>query len=123
MVRSPSKARGVQPVSASPKGRDLTDIADRVVALAADGEQVEAVVGRSRHTEVRAYRLRELREQAGLTQQQLAQRIGVGQRQVSKIEHGDLESAKIGTIRSYLEAVGGGLAIEYVSGDQRIQVA
>ncbi len=74
-------------------------------------------------TEVRAYRLRELREQAGLTQQQLAQRIGVGQRQVSKIEHGDLESAKIGTIRSYLEAVGGGLAIEYVSGDQRIQVA
>lgn len=73
--------------------------------------------------EVRAYRLRELREQAGLTQAQLAERIGVGQRQVSKIEHGDLDSTKIGTIRSYLEAVGGGLAIEYVMGDQRIQVA
>lgn len=73
--------------------------------------------------EVRAYRLRELREEAGLTQVQLAERIGVGQRQVSKIEHGDLDSAKIGTIRSYLEAVGGGLAIEYVMGDERIQVA
>lgn len=73
--------------------------------------------------EVRAYRLRELRERAGLTQTQLAERIGVGQRQVSKIEHGDLDSAKIGTIRSYLEAVGGGLAIEYVIGDERIQVA
>ncbi len=73
--------------------------------------------------EVRAYRLRELREEAGLTQAQLAERIGVGQRQVSKIEHGDLDSAKIGTIRSYLEAVGGGLAIEYVLGDQRVQVA
>ncbi|HYI62705.1 MAG TPA: TldD/PmbA family protein [Acidimicrobiales bacterium] len=35
--------------------RDLTDIADRVVGWAADGEAVEAVVGRSRHTEVRAY--------------------------------------------------------------------
>ncbi|HEU5151574.1 MAG TPA: TldD/PmbA family protein [Iamia sp.] len=35
---------------------DLIDIADRVVGWAADGEQVEAVVGRSRHTEVRAYR-------------------------------------------------------------------
>lgn len=73
--------------------------------------------------EVRAYRLRELREQAGLTQAQLAERIGVGQRQVSKIEHGDLDSARIGTIRSYLEAVGGGLTVEYVMGDQRVQVA
>ena len=73
--------------------------------------------------EVRAYRLRELREQAGLTQTQLAERIGVGQRQVSKIEHGDLDNAKIGTIRSYLEAVGGELSLEYVIGDQRMQVA
>lgn len=73
--------------------------------------------------EVRAYRLRELREGAGLTQQQLANRIGVSQRQVSKIERGDLDSAKIGTIRRYLEAVGGGLAIEYVTGDTRVQVA
>ena len=73
--------------------------------------------------EVRAYRLRELREQAGLTQAQLAERIGVGQRQVSKVESGDLDSAKVGTIRRYLEAVGGGLAVEYVMGDQRVQVA
>lgn len=73
--------------------------------------------------EVRAYRLRELREQAGLTQAELAERIGVGQRQVSKIEHGDLDNAKIGTIRRYLEAVGGDLSIEYVMGDNRIQVA
>ena len=73
--------------------------------------------------EVRAYRLRELREQAGLTQAQLAERIGVGQRQVSKIEQGNLDSAKVGTIRSYLEAVGGELSLEYVMGDQRMQVA
>lgn len=73
--------------------------------------------------EVRAYRLRELREQAGLTQAQLAQRIGVGQRQVSKIENGDLDSAKIGTIRSNLQAVGGEMSIEYVLGDDRVQVA
>lgn len=73
--------------------------------------------------EVRAYRLRELRERAGLTQAHLAQRIGVGQRQVSKIEHGDLENTKVGTIRNYLEAVGGELSLEYVIGDQRTQVA
>ena len=73
--------------------------------------------------EVRAYRLRELREQAGLTQAQLAERIGVGQRQVSKIENGDLDNAKISTIRSYLQAVGGEMSIEYVLGDERVQVA
>ncbi|WP_285725872.1 hypothetical protein [Psychromicrobium xiongbiense] len=39
------------------------------------------------------------------------------------IERGDLERAKISTIRSYLEAIGGGLAIGYVVGDQRVQVA
>ncbi|MFT4188691.1 MAG: helix-turn-helix transcriptional regulator [Aeromicrobium sp.] len=73
--------------------------------------------------EVRAYRLRELREQAGLTQAQVAERIGVGQRQVSKIEHGDLDNAKIGTVRKYLEAVGGGLSVDYVIGDHRVHIA
>ncbi|MCK8477447.1 helix-turn-helix domain-containing protein [Microbacterium aurugineum] len=73
--------------------------------------------------EVRAYRLRELREQLGLSQAQLAERIGVGQRQVSKIENGDLDSARVGTVRKYIEAVGGDLVIEYVAGDSRLQVA
>ena len=73
--------------------------------------------------QVRAYRLRELREQAGLTQAELAARIGVGQRQVSKIENGDIDNAKVGTIRAYLEAVGGSMAVEYVMGDQRVLVA
>lgn len=70
--------------------------------------------------QVRAY---QLREQASLTQRELAERIGVGQRQVSKIENGDLESTKLGTIRGYLEAVGGCMALDYVIGDQRIRVA
>lgn len=74
-------------------------------------------------SEVRACRLRELREQAGLTQAELAARIGVGQRQVSKIENGDLDSARVGTIRGYVEAVGGSLELDFVLGDHRIQVA
>lgn len=73
--------------------------------------------------EARAYRLRELRELAGLTQAELAQRIGVGQRQVSKIENGDLENTKLGTIRGYLEAVGGSLTLDYVIGDERVRMA
>jgi len=72
--------------------------------------------------QIRAYRLRELRQQAGLTQAQVAERLGVGQRQVSKIEHGDLETTKIGTIRGYLESIGGALSVEYIVGNDRIQV-
>lgn len=72
--------------------------------------------------EIRAYKLREIREASGLTQQQLADRIGVSQRQVSKIECGDIDSAKLGTIRGYLEAVGGELAVEFVRGGARVQV-
>lgn len=88
----------------------------------ADGAEIESHKAHML-AEVRACRLRELREQAGLTQAQLAERIGVGQRQVSKIEHGDIESAKVSTIRGYLEAVGGELSLEYVLGDERVQVA
>ena len=54
--------------------------------------------------EVRAYRLRELREAAGLTQAQLAERIGVGQRQVSKIENGAI-SPSLGSIRALARAL------------------
>src|SRR5690606_34160487 len=37
------------------RATDLTDVAERVVGWARDDEAVEVVVGRSRHTEVRAY--------------------------------------------------------------------
>lgn len=100
----------------------MTTLNELLLKRPVDRERVEEHKQRML-AEVRGYRLRELREQAGLTQTELAERIGVGQRQVSKIERGDIENAKISTIRSYLEAVGGGLAIEYVMGDKRVQVA
>ena len=73
--------------------------------------------------EVRAYRLKEFRETAGLTQQQLADRIGLTQKQVSKIENGNIANSKISTLRSYFEALGGDMAVEFVSGDTRLAVA
>lgn len=100
----------------------MTTFKELQAELPADRALVEQYK-RNMLDQVRAYRLRELREQAGLTQRELAERIGVGQRQVSKIEHGDLENTKLGTIRGYLEAVGGVMALDYVMGDQRIRVA
>lgn len=73
--------------------------------------------------EVRAYRLRELREASELTQVQLAGRLHVTQNRVSRIEHGDIDRAQVDTLRKYVEAIGGKLRIEVELGDERIQIA
>ena len=73
--------------------------------------------------EVRAYRLRELREASELTQVELASRLQVSQNRVSRIEHGDIERAQVNTLRKYVEAVGGRLRVEVEIGDERIQIA
>lgn len=61
--------------------------------------------------EVAQYRLRELREDAGYTQTSLAAAIGVGQNRVSQMEHGDLGTSRVDTLRRYVEATGGELEV------------
>lgn len=73
--------------------------------------------------EVRAYRLRELREALSLTQVELASRLHVSQNRVSRIEHGDIERAPVDTLRKNVEALGGTLRVEVVVGDEQIQIA
>jgi predicted transcriptional regulator len=73
--------------------------------------------------EVRAHRLRELREALNLTQVELAGRLQVSQNRVSRIEHGDIDRAQVDTLRRYVEAVGGELRVEVQFGDERIQIA
>lgn len=73
--------------------------------------------------EVRAYRLREVREASELTQVELAGRLRVSQNRVSRIEHGDIDRAQVDTLRKYVEALGGRLRVEVELGDERIQIA
>ncbi len=61
--------------------------------------------------EVAQYRLRELREAAGFTQTTLAAVIGVGQNRVSQMEHGELGTSRVDTLRKYVEATGGELEV------------
>lgn len=72
--------------------------------------------------EVRAHRLRELREASAMTQVELAERLDVSQNRVSKIEHGDIDRTQVSTLRRYVEAVGGRLRVEVEWGDERIQI-
>ncbi|WP_343577268.1 helix-turn-helix transcriptional regulator [Mycobacterium sp.] len=61
--------------------------------------------------EVAQYRLRELRQDAGYTQTSLAAAIGVGQNRVSQMEHGNLATSRIDTLRKYVEATGSELEV------------
>lgn len=73
--------------------------------------------------EIRAYRLRELREQAEMTQVQLADALDVSQNRISRIEHGDIEHTQVNTLRKYVEAFGGSLHIEVILDDSSFTIA
>ncbi len=74
-------------------------------------------------SEVRSYRLRELREASEVTQVELASRMKVSQNRVSRIEHGDIERTQLDTLRKYVEAVGDELRVEVEIGDERFLIA
>ncbi|MDX2967569.1 helix-turn-helix transcriptional regulator [Kribbella solani] len=69
--------------------------------------------------EVRAHRLADVRQQHGLTQTDLADRLHITQTAVSKIERGELARSELSTIRRYVEALGGSLEVIADFGDER----
>ena len=54
----------------------------------------------------------EARQVAGLTQRQVAQRLGVSQAQVARIEKQGYESYTLTTLHRYLNALGEGFSLE-----------
>ena len=61
--------------------------------------------------ESRAVRLSEFRKSLDLTQKEMAEILGIDQSNVSRIEKGNLKSTEIGTLSSYIEALGGKIEI------------
>jgi transcriptional regulator with XRE-family HTH domain len=98
------------------------DLDDMLTKRPADRSHVDAHKKRMRE-QVRAYRLRELRERSAITQVELARRLQVSQNRVSMIEHGDIERSQLDTLRRYVEAVGGELTVEVSIGDERFLIA
>jgi len=70
-----------------------------------------AAARESLENQIAAYRLVELRKARGLTQQQVADAMGVSQRRVSSIERGDLDRSELTTLRTYIQALGGQIHI------------
>ena len=73
--------------------------------------------------EIRAYRLRELREALALTQTELAQTLDISQKRVSEIERGDVDRTKVDTLRRYAAALGGTLRVEVKIGRDTYELA
>ena len=59
----------------------------------------------------RAYQLKELRIAHQLTQQQMADLLGIDQSRVSRIESGRFDRTEVGTLAAFVEALGGSLEI------------
>lgn len=84
-------------------------------------EEMEAA--RKRTLEhVKSYELSQARKRANVTQVQLAERMGVSQKRVSSIENGELDSARLGTLRRYVGGLGGELKVIAKFPDQTIEV-
>jgi transcriptional regulator with XRE-family HTH domain len=62
-----------------------------------------------------------LRKALGITQVELATRVGITQSQLSKLEH--RENHRIATLRRYVHALGGSLEINAVVNGQRVRVS
>ena len=70
--------------------------------------------------EERAYRLREIREEQGVTQKELAERLSLTQPTISALESGDLGRSGLATLRSYVEALGGTIEVTATFGTRKL---
>ena len=60
---------------------------------------------------VAGYRLAELRGKTGITQTQLAEKMGVSQARISAMERGDVDRLTVASVRAYITALGGTVTI------------
>lgn len=61
--------------------------------------------------EERAFRLREIREELGVTQKELADRLHLTQPTISALESGNIDRSGLSTLKSYVEALGGTIEV------------
>ena len=103
----PDRGFGVSTVGADDYGTGPDQIYPN--AKAAFDRVVRLVLSGGRTEPPRAVRLAELRQSLGMSQEELAERAGVGQANISRIEGRD--DLKISTLARIVEAMGASLSI------------
>lgn len=102
------------------------DTKRRIREIHPDWDSPERVAARERSREElragqRGSQLAQLRKNAGMTQAQVAETMGVSQARVSQIEHGKI--TEMDAVRAYVEALGGTVDVIAHVGDWTIRVA
>ncbi|WP_430780865.1 helix-turn-helix domain-containing protein [Actinoplanes sp. G11-F43] len=93
---------------------DWTDVRAEIVAELG-GEEKIAEARRQTQAYIDGYRLAERRKTIGMSQAQVAERMGVTKGRVSQIEGGDVSTVEV--LARYVQALGGHLQISAVFGD------
>lgn len=101
----------------SPRTKKFSDLAAPIYG----DPQRRARVEKETREVLAGLRLAELRAERGLTQVQLADRLGMTQENVSRIERA--EDTQLSTIRRYVEALGGSLELHAVFEDRDVPIA
>jgi DNA-binding XRE family transcriptional regulator len=93
------------------KGKNLQEIWDRLPA-----DRRQRIEKRTQELEAEYLALQELRQLVGITQSEVAQKLGIPQSNVSRLEKNS--DMLISTLRGYVEALGGKLEIAIELPDQ-----
>ncbi|CAJ1501431.1 XRE family transcriptional regulator [[Mycobacterium] kokjensenii] len=96
--------------------------ADAIAQGRLDPERAAATQKEMRDA-VQAQRLADIRKALGHARQaDVAALMGVSQARVSKLERGDLSRTELGTLQSYVAALGGQLTIVAAFGDDAVEL-
>ena len=103
--------------------RNWRDVrADAIAQGRLDPERAEAKHKEMREA-VQAQRLADIRKALGHARQaDVAALMGVSQARVSKLESGDLSRTELGTLQSYVAALGGELKIVAAFGEDTVEL-
>jgi predicted XRE-type DNA-binding protein len=100
--------------------RNWRDVKADAVASGRLDEQRANNARKELHDAVRANHLADVRKDQDVRQKDVAAIMNVSQARVSKIERGDLSHTELGTLESYVEALGGHLRVIADFGDKTI---
>ena len=93
---------------------------ERAVETAGGQEEFDAAVN-AMLEENRGWRLAEMRKRRGMTQEQVAVRMGVSIARVSQIESGDVSTQEV--LNRFITALGGTLKLIADFGDEQLKIA
>lgn len=106
-------------MSSTKRWRD-TEHLDRAIDTAGGQEAFDTAVD-AMLDDARGWRLTELRKRRGMTQEQVATRMGISVARVSQIEAGSVSTQDV--LSRYITALGGTLKIIADFGDEQLKVA